>query len=101
MEEISGNGVTAMVDGVSVAVGNAKLMKKLGIAYSECHEVGTLVHVAVDGAYAGHILISDVVKPHSQEAIAELKKAGVKKLVMLTGDADRVSQQVAGSLGID
>ena len=101
VEEISGNGVTAMVDGVSVAVGNAKLMKKLGIAYSECHEVGTLVHVAVDGAYAGHILISDVVKPHSKEAIAELKKAGVKKLVMLTGDADRVAQQVAGSLGID
>ena len=101
VEEISGNGVTAMVDGVSVAVGNAKLMKKLGIAYSDCHKVGTLVHVAVDGAYAGHILISDVVKPHSKEAIAELKKAGVKKLVMLTGDADRVAQQVAGSLGID
>lgn len=68
---------------------------------SDCHKVGTLVHVAVDGAYAGHILISDVVKPHSKEAIAELKKAGVKKLVMLTGDADRVAQQVAGSLGID
>ena len=101
VEEISGNGVTAMVDGVSVAVGNAKLMKKLGVAYSDCHKVGTLVHVAVDGAYAGHILISDVVKPHSKEAIAELKKAGVKKLVMLTGDADRVAQQVAGSLGID
>ena len=101
VEEISGNGVTAMVDGVSVAVGNAKLMKKLGVAYSDCHKVGTLVHVAVAGAYAGHILISDVVKPHSKEAIAELKKAGVKKLVMLTGDADRVAQQVAGSLGID
>ena len=101
VEEISGNGVTAMVDGVSVAVGNAKLMKKLGVAYSDCHKVGTLVHVAVDGAYAGHILISDVVKPHSKEAIAELKKAGVKKLVMLTCDADRVAQQVAGSLGID
>ena len=101
VEEISGNGVTAIVDGVSVAVGNAKLMKKLGVAYSDCHKVGTLVHVAVDGAYAGHILISDVVKPHSKEAIAELKKAGVKKLVMLTGDADRVAQQVAGSLGID
>ena len=101
MEEISGNGVTAIVDGVSVAVGNAKLMKKLGVTYSDCHKVGTLVHVAVDGAYAGHILISDVVKPHSKEAIAELKKAGVKKLVMLTGDADRVAQQVAGSLGID
>ena len=100
VEEISGNGVTAIV-GVSVAVGNAKLMKKLGVAYSDCHKVGTLVHVAVDGAYAGHILISDVVKPHSKEAIAELKKAGVKKLVMLTGDADRVAQQVAGSLGID
>ena len=101
VEEISGNGVTAIVDGVSVAVGNAKLMKKLGVTYSDCHKVGTLVHVAVDGAYAGHILISDVVKPHSKEAIAELKKAGVKKLVMLTGDADRVAQQVAGSLGID
>ena len=100
VEEISGNGVTAVVDGVSVAVGNAKLMKKLGIEYSDCHKVGTLVHVAVDGAYAGHILISDVVKPHSKEAIAELKKAGVNHLVMLTGDAQRVAEQVASDLGI-
>lgn len=100
VQEISGNGVVALVDGVSVAVGNAKLMKKLDIEYSECHEVGTLVHVAVGGAYAGHILISDVEKPHAKEAIAELKRAGVRRLVMLTGDADRVAQQVASSLGI-
>ena len=101
IEEISGNGVIAKVDGVSVAVGNAKLMKKLGIAYQECHHVGTVVHMAVDGRYAGHILISDIIKPHAKEAIAELKKAGISRTVMLTGDSKRVADQVATELGID
>ena len=101
IEEISGNGVIAKVDGVSVAAGNAKLMKKLGIAYQECHHVGTVVHMAVDGRYAGHILISDIIKPHAKEAIAELKKAGISKTVMLTGDSRRVADQVAAELGID
>ena len=101
IEEISGNGVIAKVDGVSVAVGNAKLMKKLGIAYQECHHVGTVVHMAVDGRYAGHILISDIIKPHAKEAIAELKKAGISRTVMLTGDSKRVADQVAAELGID
>ena len=94
IEEISGNGVTAKVDGISVAAGNAKLMKRLGISYQECH------HVAVDGKYEGHILISDILKPHAKEAIAELKKAGIKKTVMLTGDSKRVADQVAKELGI-
>ena len=101
IEEISGNGVIAKVDGVSVAVGNAKLMKKLGIAYQECHHVGTVVHMSVDGRYAGHILISDIIKPHAKEAIAELKKAGISRTVMLTGDSKRVADQVATELGID
>ena len=101
IEEISGNGVIAKVDGVSVAAGNAKLMKKLGIAYQECHHVGTVVHMAVDGRYAGHILISDIIKPHAKEAIAELKKAGISRTVMLTGDSKRVAEQVATELGID
>ena len=101
IEEISGNGVIAKVDGVSVAAGNAKLMKKLGIAYQECHHVGTVVHMAVDGRYAGHILISDIIKPHAKEAIAELKKAGISRTVMLTGDSKRVTDQVATELGID
>ena len=101
IEEISGNGVIAKVEGVSVAVGNAKLMKKLGIAYQECHHVGTVVHMAVDGRYAGHILISDIIKPHAKEAIAELKKAGISRTVMLTGDSKRVADQVAAELGID
>ena len=101
IEEISGNGVIAKVDGVSVAAGNAKLMKKLGIAYQECHHVGTVVHMAVDGRYAGHILISDIIKPHAKEAIAELKKAGITRTVMLTGDSRRVADQVATELGID
>ena len=99
IEEISGNGVIAKVDGVSIAAGNAKLMKRLGISYQECH-VGTVVHMAVDGKYAGHILISDIVKPHAKEAIAELKKAGITKTVMLTGDSKRVADQVAADLGI-
>lgn len=100
VEEISGNGVMAKVDGRSVAAGNGKLMKRLNIAYQECHHVGTVVHIAVDGRYAGHILISDVLKPHAREAVDELKKAGVTKTVMLTGDAKRVAEQVAGQLGI-
>ncbi len=100
IEEISGNGVIAKVDGVSVAAGNAKLMKRLGVSYQECHHVGTVVHMAVDGKYAGHILISDIVKPHAKEAIAELKKAGITKTVMLTGDSKRVADQVAADLGI-
>ena len=100
IEEISGNGVIAKVDGVSIAAGNAKLMKRLGISYQECHHVGTVVHMAVDGKYAGHILISDIVKPHAKEAIAELKKAGITKTVMLTGDSKRVADQVAEELGI-
>ena len=101
IEEISGNGVIAKVDGVSVAAGNAKLMKKLGVTYQECHHVGTVVHMAVDGRYAGHILISDIIKPHAKEAIAELKKAGISRTVMLTGDSKRVADQVAAELGID
>lgn len=100
IEEISGNGVIAKVDGVSIAAGNAKLMKRLGISYQECHHVGTVVHMAVDGKYAGHILISDIVKPHAKEAIAELKKAGITKTIMLTGDSKRVADQVAADLGI-
>ena len=100
IEEISGNGVIAKVDGVSVAAGNTKLMNRLGIAYQDCHHVGTVVHMAIDGKYAGHILISDIIKPHAKEAIAELKKAGISKTVMLTGDSKRVADQVAGDLGI-
>lgn len=100
VEEISGNGVTAKVDGVFVAAGNAKLMEKLGVEYAECHGVGTVVHMAVDGAYAGHILIADVLKPHAKEAIWELKKAGVTRTVMLTGDAKKVANQVAKELEI-
>ena len=101
IEEISGHGVKAKVDGVEVAVGNAKLMKQMDLPYSECHEVGTIVHVAVDGAYAGHILISDQLKPHAKQAIQDLKRAGITKTVMLTGDMKRVADQVAAELGID
>lgn len=101
VEEISGNGVTAKVDGVSVAVGNAKLMKRIGVEAVECHQVGTVIHVAINGAYAGHILIADVPKPTSKEAIANLKKHGIKETVMLTGDIDKVAQQVADELGVD
>ena len=100
IEEISGNGVIAKVDGISVAAGNTKLMNRLGIAYQDCHHVGTVVHMAIDGKYAGHILISDIIKPHAKEAIAELKKAGISKTVMLTGDSKRVAGQVAEELGI-
>ena len=101
VEEISGNGVTAKVDGISVAVGNTKLMKRIGVEAVECHQVGTVIHVAIDGAYAGHILISDVLKPTSKEAIVNLKKNGIKETVMLTGDIDKVAQQAAGELGVD
>ena len=101
IEEISGHGITATVDGHAVAAGNSKLMAKLGVEYHDCHCVGTIIHMAVDGQYAGHIVISDVVKPHSKEAIAQLKKAGVQKTVMLTGDAKRVAEQVASELGVD
>ena len=100
IEEISGNGVIAKVDGISVAAGNTKLMNRLGIAYQDCHHVGTVVHMAIDGKYAGHILISDIIKPHAKEAIAELKKAGISKTVILTGDSKRVADQVAEELGI-
>ena len=101
IEEISGHGITATVDGHAVAAGNSKLMAKLGIEYHGCHCVGTIIHMAVDGQYAGHIVISDVVKPHSKEAIAQLKKAGVAKTVILTGDAKRVAESVAAELGVD
>ena len=100
MEEISGNGVTAKVDGVSVAAGNEKLMEKLGIEFVACGHVGTVVHMAVDGKYAGHILISDTVKPHAKQAIKELKKCGVKKTIMLTGDRKNIADYVAKDLGI-
>lgn len=101
IQEISGNGVTAKVDGVTVAAGNDKLMKSLGIAYKDCHHVGTIIHMAIDGEYAGHIVIADIVKPHSKQAITEMKKAGVEKTVMLTGDSNRVAQKVAADLGLD
>lgn len=101
VEEISGNGVIAKVDGVSVAAGNSKLMEKLGVDCMECHSVGTVVHMAVNGKYAGHILISDQIKPHAKEAIAALKKCGVKKTIMLTGDRREAARQVAEELGID
>lgn len=101
IEEISGHGILAKVDGHSVAAGNGKLMKRLNVPYQECHSVGTVIHMAIDGAYAGHIVISDIVKPHSKQAIAALKKAGVEKTIMLTGDAKRVADQVSASLGID
>lgn len=100
LEEISGHGVTAKVDGISVAAGNGKLMKKLGIEYKDCHHVGTIVHVAIDGKYAGHILISDMIKPNAKAAIEGLYRAGIKKTVMLTGDAGAVAENVADTLGI-
>ncbi len=101
IREISGNGVTAKVDGVEVAAGNDKLMKRLGISCIPCHSAGTIIHMAIDGAYAGHIVISDVVKPHSEEAIRLLKKSGVRKTVMLTGDRKKAADQTAAQLGID
>ena len=101
IEEISGNGITAKVNGKSVAAGNAKLMDRLGIPYKTCHKVGTIIHLAIDGEYAGHIVISDVEKSTSKEAIAKLKQAGIQKTIMLTGDAKQVADQVAADLGID
>ncbi|MDO4297704.1 MAG: heavy metal translocating P-type ATPase [Lachnospiraceae bacterium] len=100
VQEISGNGVIAKVDGVEVAAGNPKLMKRIGVEFSDCHSVGTIVHLAVGGVYAGHIVISDILKPHAKEAIQALKSAGVKKTVMLTGDTKKVADQVAAELGI-
>ena len=101
IQEISGNGVTAVVDGRTVAAGNDKLMDHLGIPYKSCRSAGTIIHIAVGGHYAGHIVISDLVKPHSKDAVAALKAAGVKKTVMLTGDGRKVGEQVAASLGLD
>ena len=101
VEEISGHGVTGKVDGLSVAAGNIKLMKRLGIDVGDCHSIGTIVHVAIDGLYCGHIVISDVVKPNSGRAISSLKASGVRKTVMLTGDAERIAQKVASDLGVD
>ena len=101
IQEFSGNGVVAKVDGVTVAVGNDKLMEKLGIAWHDCHSVGTIIHLALDGHYAGHIVISDVEKPHARDAIAALKRIGVEKTVMLTGDRAKVADHVAQSLGVD
>ena len=101
IQELSGHGVTAVVDGHPVAAGNSKLMEQLGIPYHDCHSVGTIIHMAVDGQYAGHIVISDVVKPHAGEAVEALHKAGVEKTVMLTGDAKKVADAVAAELGVD
>ncbi|GLB27135.1 cadmium transporter [Lacrimispora xylanolytica] len=101
IEEISGHGIIAKVDGETVAAGNSKLMKKLNIPYQDCHSVGTIIHMAINGTYAGHIVISDIIKLHSKEAVRELKHAGVEKTFMLTGDAKSVADQVAASLGID
>ena len=101
IQEISGNGVTAKVDGVNVAAGNSKLMDRLGVKWIDCHQAGTIIHMAVDGRYAGHIVISDIEKPHAKEAIQALKKAGVEKTVMLTGDSRKVAEHVAADLGID
>ena len=97
----SGNGMTAKVDGISVAAGNDKLMKKLGISYIDCHRAGTIIHMAIDGEYAGHIVISDVIKPHAKEAVSALKRSGVERTVMLTGDTEKVAEHVAKQLGID
>ncbi len=101
IEEISGNGVTATVDGIRVAAGNAKLMQRLGVEWIDCHHAGTIIHMALDGEYAGHIVISDIEKPHAKEAVRALKKAGVEKTVMLTGDSRKVAEHVASDLGID
>ena len=101
LEEVSGNGIVAKIDGQEVAVGNVKLMQKLGVQHIDCRQIGTIVHVAIDGAYAGHILISDVVKPTSKDAIRALHTAGVTRTVMLTGDTKRVGEAVAKDLGID
>ena len=101
IEEISGHGIVAKVDGHAVAAGNDKLMQKLGISYIGCHSVGTIIHMAIDGQYAGHIVISDIIKPHSKAAITALKRRGVEKTVMLTGDTRAVAEHVAAELGVD
>lgn len=101
IKEISGCGITAAVDGRRVAAGNARLMESLNVKYINCHMAGTIIHIAIDGEYAGHIVISDIIKPHSKQAVEELKKAGVEKTVMLTGDRSAVAEQVAGALNID
>ena len=101
VQEISGNGVLAKVDGVPVAAGNDKLMERLGVSYINCHSAGTIIHMAVNGEYAGHIVISDIIKPHAQDAVAALKAAGIRKTVMLTGDRKKVADQVGAALGID
>ncbi|KAA8500664.1 cadmium-translocating P-type ATPase [Mediterraneibacter catenae] len=101
IQEISGNGVMAKVDGIDVAAGNSKLMDRLGVKWIDCHRAGTIIHMAVDGRYAGHIVISDIEKPHAKEAIQLLKKAGVEKTVMLTGDSGKAAEHVAADLGID
>ena len=101
IQEISGNGVTAKVDGVEVAAGNSKLMDRLGVKWIDCHQSGTIIHMAVDGRYAGHIVISDIEKPHAREAVRALKRSGVEKTVMLTGDSRKVAEHVAADLGID
>ena len=101
IREISGNGVTAKVDGIQVAAGNSKLMDKLGVKWIDCHQAGTIIHMAVDGKYAGHIVISDIEKPHAKEAVHALRSAGVEKTVMLTGDSWKVAEHVAEDLGID
>lgn len=101
IREISGKGVIAKVDGREIAIGNDKLMKHLGISFIGCHSVGTILHIAVDKKYAGHLVISDIVKPHSKEALRELKKAGISKTIMLTGDAEKVAERVAENLGLD
>lgn len=101
IKEISGNGVTAIVDGIPVAAGNDKLMKSLEISYIDCHHVGTIIHMAINGEYAGHIVISDIVKPHAKEAIKALKASGITKTIMLTGDSAKVADHVARELGVD
>ena len=101
IQEISGYGILATVDGQEVAAGNSRLMERLHVKYCECHKVGTIIHMAVNGEYAGHIVISDIIKEHAKEAVAALRKAGIKKTVMLTGDTKRVAEQVAETLGID
>ena len=101
IREISGNGVTARVDGIEVAAGNSKLMDRLGVKWTDCHQAGTIIHMAVDGRYAGHIVISDIEKPHAKEAVRALRAAGVEKTVMLTGDSWKVAEHVAADLGID
>ena len=101
IKEISGKGVTAKVDGITVAAGNARLMEMLGVDWIDCHQSGTIIHMAIDGRYAGHIVIADIVKPNAREAVQALKKAGIEKTIMLTGDIKKVADQVAAFLGVD